>query len=107
MLALDQDLVLTLGLMGAGRIETFRKLVLPACMTWILAGLKTALPFALIAATAGEMLAPGAGIGAALMTATAQFDMTFYYTGLFIVMLVGLLVGGLVLRLERWLLRWR
>jgi NitT/TauT family transport system permease protein len=107
MLSIDQDLALNLDIMGATRFEKFQKLIAPACMTWILSGLKTALPFALISATAGEMLAPGAGIGSALMAATAQFDMTYYYSGLFIVMMLGLLVSELVVRLENWLLRWR
>jgi NitT/TauT family transport system permease protein len=107
MLAIDEDLVLNLEIMGCSRFEKFRKLILPACMVWIMSGLKTALPFALISATAGEMLAPGAGIGSALMTATSQFDMTLYYTGLLIVAVLGLIVSGFVLRLENWLLRWR
>lgn len=107
MLEMDRDLLRGLALMGASRFEIFRKLLLPACMVWILGGLKTALPFALIAATAGEMLAPGAGIGAVLTTATQQFDMTSYYAGLFIVMLMGLLVGGAAISLERYMLRWR
>jgi NitT/TauT family transport system permease protein len=107
MLAIDKDLILNLDIMGATRFEKFQKLIAPGCMVWIMSGLKTALPFALISATAGEMLAPGAGIGSALMTATAQFDMTYYYSGLFIVMVLGLLVSAFVIRLESWLLRWR
>ena len=107
MLEIDEDLVLNLEIMGCSSAEKFRKLIVPACMVWIMSGLKTALPFALISATAGEMLAPGAGIGSALMTATAQFDMTFYYTGLVLVAILGLIVSGLVLRLENWVLRWR
>jgi NitT/TauT family transport system permease protein len=107
MLAIDEDLALTLDIMGANRFERFSKLIVPACMVWIMSGLKTALPFALISATAGEMLAPGAGVGSALMAATAQFDMTYYYTGLLIIAVLGLIVSGLVIRLENWMLRWR
>ncbi len=50
-------------LMGSTRREIFKKVVAPACMAWIIGGIKTALPYALVAATTGEMLAARRGIG--------------------------------------------
>ena len=62
-------------------------------MAWIIGGIKTALPYALVAATTGEMLAARRGLGFLLSDAASQFDMTSLYAALFILMLLGL--GGL------------
>jgi NitT/TauT family transport system permease protein len=105
--AVDRDLIATLELMGATRTEIFRKVVAPACMVWIISGVKLALPYALVAATTGEMLAARRGIGWLLSDAAAQFDMTSLYAALFLLMLLGLAVSEAAARCERVLLRWR
>ena len=43
--------------------EQFQKVVAPACIAWIIGGIKVALPYALVAATTGEMLAARRGLG--------------------------------------------
>lgn len=105
--AVDRDLIATLELMGATRTEKFRKVVAPACMAWIISGVKLALPYALVAATTGEMLAARRGIGWLLSDAASQFDMTSLYAALFLLMLLGLVVSEVASRCERVLLRWR
>jgi NitT/TauT family transport system permease protein len=105
--SVDADLIAQVELMGSTRIETFRKVVTPACMVWIIGGIKTALPYALVAATTGEMLAARRGLGFLLSDAASQFDMTSLYSALFILMLIGLLVGETANWTERHLLRWR
>ena len=103
----DQDLISSLELMGANKREQFRKVILPGCMTWILGGVKVALPYALVAAVTGEMMAARGGLGSLISSAAASFDMTSLYTALFILMLLGLVVSETASRLELWLLRWR
>jgi NitT/TauT family transport system permease protein len=105
--AVDDDLVATLDLMGATRLEEFQKVVAPACMVWIIGGVKNALPYALVAATTGEMLAARRGLGYLLSQAGSQFNMTALYSVLFLLMIMGLVVSELAVRGERWLLRWR
>ena len=61
--SVDHDLIAQVELMGSTRRETFQKVVAPACMAWIIGGIKTALPYALVAATTGEMLAARRGLG--------------------------------------------
>jgi sulfonate transport system permease protein len=104
---IDNDLVISLQLMGASPHEVFAKAVLPASMAWIIAGIKIALPFALIASVTGEMLAARAGLGYVLNQAAQQFDMTAIYAVLAILMAVGIIVTEVAARLEGWLLRWR
>jgi len=105
--SVDHDLIAQIELMGSTPIEKFRKVVAPACMAWIIGGIKTALPYALVAATTGEMLAARRGLGFLLSDAASQFDMTSLYAALFILMLLGLAVGEAANWGERHLLRWR
>jgi NitT/TauT family transport system permease protein len=105
--SVDRDLVAQVELMGSTRRETFQKVVAPACMAWIIGGIKTVLPYASVAATTGEMLAARRGLGFLISDAASQFDMTSMYAALFILMLLGLLVSELAAAGERHLLRWR
>lgn len=105
--SVDDDLIAQIELMGSTQREKFQKVVAPACMAWIIGGIKTALPYALVAATTGEMLAARRGLGFLLSDAASQFDMTSLYAALFILMLLGLLVGEAAAWGERHVLRWR
>ena len=90
--SVDRELIAQVQLMGSTRREKFQKVVAPASMAWIIGGIRTALPYALVAATTGEMLAARRGLGFLLSDAASQFDMTSLYAALFILMLLGL--GG-------------
>ena len=103
----DHDLIAQVELMGSSRREKFQKVVAPACMAWIVGGIKIALPYALVAATTGEMLAARRGLGFLLSDAASQFDMTSLYAALFILMIMGLAVSEAAAWSERRMLRWR
>src|ERR1700722_8905501 len=105
--SVDRELIAQVQLMGSTRREIFQKVVAPACMAWIIGGMKIALPYALVAATTGEMLAARRGLGFLLSDAASQFDMTSLYAALFILMLLGLAVSETAAWGERHLLRWR
>lgn len=105
--AIDPDLTASLQLMGSTKREEFQKVIVPASMAWILSGIKVALPYALAAATTGELLAARQGIGALLSRAATQYDMTGLYAGLFVLMLMGIVIGEAAVLIERRMLRWR
>lgn len=103
----DNDLVAVIELMGASPREQFQKIIFPSCMSWIMAGIKIALPYALVAAVTGEMIASRQGLGSIITRAASRFDMTALYAVLLILMVMGLLVSEFASRLEKWVLRWR
>jgi NitT/TauT family transport system permease protein len=103
----DPDMIDVLKLMGAEWHESFRKVLLPGCMVWILSGVKIALPYALVAATVGEMMAARRGLGLVLSESGQKFDVTAIYAVLLILTALGLLVAETGARLEGSLLRWR
>jgi len=103
----DADLIAAVDLMGSTTRERFQKVIAPACIAWIIGGIKVALPYALVAATTGEMLAARRGLGFLLSDSASQFDMTGLYAALVVLMLLGLAVSEAASWLERHLLRWR
>ena len=105
--AVDEEQIDALALMGASGPERFLKVVLPGCTAWIFAGLKNALPYALIGAVIGEMMVSRAGLGHLVSRAGQQFDMTGIYAGLFVLMVLGSVLNEAVSLAERFLLRWR
>lgn len=105
--AVDEEQVDALTLMGASPMEEFRKVVLPGCTVWIFAGLKNAVPYALIGAVIGEMMVSRAGLGHLVSRAGQQFDMTGIYAGLFILMILGSVLNEAISMVERHVLRWR
>jgi NitT/TauT family transport system permease protein len=104
---IDRELIENFRLLGATRVELLRKLIAPACLAWILSGIKLALPYSLIAAVVGEMLLARKGLGFLLMFASQQIDMTGMFAALFILMAAGVAVGESVNLLERRIMRWR
>ena len=104
---IDRDLIDSYRLLGATRGELFRHVIGPACLAWIISGLKLALPYSLIASVVGEMLMARAGLGFVLMNASQQIDMTGMFAILIVLMAVGVCVGESVNVFERRVMRWR
>jgi NitT/TauT family transport system permease protein len=104
---IDDDLIDALRLMGANSREILRKVVLPATLPWALSGLRSALPYSLIAATVGEMMLARNGLGFLVTQFAGEYDMTGVYATLVVLMILGVGIGELAARSEAWLLRWR
>jgi NitT/TauT family transport system permease protein len=104
---IDRDLISSFQLLGCTRREEFQKIVAPASLAWIMSGIKIALPYALAAATTGELLAARRGLGSLLAHAAQQFDMTGLYAALAVLMAMGILVSEAAGWIERRMLRWR
>ncbi len=105
--SVDEELLDSLTLMGATARERFVKVVVPSCLTWTIAGLRNALPYALIAAVIGEMMLSRSGLGHLITRSAQQFDMTGIYTALFVLMVFGGLINEATTLMENRLLRWR
>jgi NitT/TauT family transport system permease protein len=105
--SIDTLLIETLSLMGATRREEYQKVIAPASMAWIFSGIKVSMPYALAAATTGELLGGSFGMGVLLARAGSQFDMTGLYSGLFVLLVIGILLSEGIAHLENRVLRWR
>jgi NitT/TauT family transport system permease protein len=102
----DQDLIDMARLMRAGRFQVLRKVILPSTLSWLFAGLRVSVPYALIGAVLGEMIASNRGLGYLVQYSGAQFDTAGVFAVLIVIaalaMALNLLVDLVQNRMERW-----
>jgi len=88
--------------------QIFRQLEIPAALPIILAGLKVGATLSVIGALVGEFVQPKSqGLGFLLISARYQFKTDLVFVVLFALAAVALTMYGLVVLLERRLLRWQ
>lgn len=103
----DPDLIDAARLMGASRARLLRFVYLPHAAAWVFAGLRLSLPYALVGAVVGEMLAANRGIGYLLATAANQFDTVHAFAALGVLIALGLLLNAGVAAIEARVQRWQ
>src|SRR5262249_29508050 len=94
-------------MLGASERQLIRHVLVPSALTWMFSSLHISIGFAIIAVVVGEYLGASKGIGYTIAQAEGVFDTTGVFAGMTILAGVVLMVGWLVSRLERWLLRWK
>jgi NitT/TauT family transport system permease protein len=103
----DRNLIDNARILGAGRMQVIRSIVLPSATSWILSSLHTAFGFALIGAVVGEYAGSKAGIGFLISNAQGTFDSAGIYAAMIIITVVALFAEWGIGNLENRLLRWR
>jgi len=103
----DHELLDIIRLMGASQGDLLFKVVLPSASPWILTGLKAAVPYSLIGAVVGEIMASNRGVGYLLIHAQGQYDTAGVFAAIIVLMILGLLLNEVVNRSETYLLRWK
>lgn len=103
----DQGQIDSLKLMGASRWQMLWKLTLPSSGAAILLGIKLSVPYALIGAIVGELIAATDGLGFVIKNASAQYDTTGVFVCLVVLAILALVLNQLVEWLERWTLAWK
>jgi NitT/TauT family transport system permease protein len=106
-LAVEQELVDVLRLMGARRRQIVTKVILPSVAIWIFTGMKTSVPYALIGAVVGEMMASNKGLGYLIQAAAGQYDTGGVFAALFVLAIIAMLLHTALKHAELWLLRWK
>ncbi|EWT07325.1 ABC transporter permease [Intrasporangium chromatireducens Q5-1] len=94
--AVDDDLVDVVRVMGGQRSDLLLKVVLPSSATWIYTGLRLAVPYALIGAVVGEIVASNKGLGYLLAHAAGTFNTSATFAALFILMIIATFLNFLV-----------
>lgn len=106
-LAVEQELVDVLRLMGGSRTQIIRKVILPSALIWIFTGMKSSVPYALIGAVVGEMMASNRGLGYLIQAAAGQYDTAGVFAALFVLMIIATGLHEILKQSERLMLRWR
>jgi len=103
----DQDLIDGARLMRATRFQVIAKIVVPSAMSWVFAGLKTSVPYALIGAVLGEMIAANRGLGYLVQFSGAQFDTAGVFAVLVVIALLAVALNLVVEMIQDRVERWR
>ncbi len=90
----------------SGRMRTVLRVVLPAAMPYIFAGLRTSLALALIVTVVAEMIAGSEGIGYYVLTMQYAMRAADMYAAIFLLAAVGYALNALTLAIERRVLHW-
>ncbi len=102
----DQDLVRLMRSLGASRWQTWRKVVAPATLPWIVSALRLNVGFALIGAVVGEYISAKEGLGYLVYFSGTLYDLNAVWAGIFALMFLALLLDAVVTQVER-RVRWR
>jgi len=103
----DPDQINLMRTLGASKFQIFRKLIVPASLTDIFAGLKLTVGFALIGAIVGEFMSSSEGLGHAIFKAGSLYIIPKVFASLVATITLALLLTFVVGRIERLLMPWR
>jgi NitT/TauT family transport system permease protein len=103
----DRALLNNARMLGASERQLIRHVLIPSALTWIFSSLHISIGFAIIAVVVGEYLGSSRGVGYVISQAEGVFDTTGVFAGMTVLAAFVLVVGAIVSRLERRLLRWK
>jgi NitT/TauT family transport system permease protein len=103
----DPDQINLMRTLGASKFQIFRKLVVPASLADIFAGLKLTVGFALIGAIVGEFMSSSEGLGHAIFKAGSLYIIPKVFAALVATIALALILTFIVGKIERLLMPWR
>lgn len=106
-LSVDEDQINLMRTLGATKWQIFRKLVVPASLGDIFAGLRLTIGFALIGAIIGEFMSSSEGLGHAIFKAGSLYIISKVFAALVATIALALLLTFIVGKVERLLMPWR
>ena len=103
----SREQLLVIRLMGANERHLLTKVVIPSAITWVFAGLRLSVPYALIGAVVGEIIASNRGLGFLVSDAAAKFDTAGVFAALLGIVALAMLLNIAVKQAEKWLMPWK
>ncbi|WP_432824609.1 ABC transporter permease [Dactylosporangium sp. CA-092794] len=102
----SEDLVESLRVMGASRMQIVRRVMLPSALTWMFSGLRISFPQALIGAVVGEIIAANRGVGYVIENSSAQFNTTGVFAGILVLTIAAVIFDRLLTMVQNRVFRW-
>jgi NitT/TauT family transport system permease protein len=93
--------------LGLSPLRLFQKVVLPAAVPTIFTGIRLAGASSILVLIAAEMVGARAGLGYLITASQLNFQIPNMYAGIVTIALVGVVLNGLLVGLERRFSRWR
>jgi NitT/TauT family transport system permease protein len=99
--ALDPDQEKLFYSLGASRLQVFRKLVIPACLPWVISVLRVNIGLALTGAIVGEFIASQHGLGRAILYAGQTYDIALVWVAVLVLSTLAVVMYAAVSWIER------
>jgi NitT/TauT family transport system permease protein len=103
----DRDFVDAVWLMGAKQRDILLKVLVPSAMGWALTGVRISIPYALIGAIIGELIASNRGIGYLIASSAAAYDTAGVFAALIVLTVLALVLNAIVDAIDRRLSKWK
>lgn len=103
----DRDLTDAVWLMGAKKRDVLMKVLVPSAMGWALTGVRIAIPYALIGAIIGELIASNRGVGYLISASAAQYDTAGVFAALIVLTILAIILNAIVDEIDRRLSKWK
>jgi NitT/TauT family transport system permease protein len=103
----SHELLAILRLMGANERQLLTKVVLPSAVTWVFTGLRISVPYALIGAIVGELIASNRGLGYLLSSSAGQFNTGGVFAALAATIVLSSILNVAVMFAERFAMPWK
>ena len=103
----DPDLVNAVWLMGAKPRDVLMKVTVPSAMSWALTGVRISIPYALIGAIIGELIASNRGIGYLISSSASSYDTAGVFAALIVLTALAMVLNAIVDEIDRRLSKWK
>jgi ABC-type nitrate/sulfonate/bicarbonate transport system permease component len=103
----DRSLLRAAKVFGAGRVDTWRKVLLPGAVPFVLTGMRLAVITGFIALLVGEIGGSARGLGAVLSIGASKFRAADVFAVIVMVVTLSVSTVWLVGRVERRVANWR
>jgi NitT/TauT family transport system permease protein len=104
---IDPALLDAVRLMGGRRRDLLLKVTLPGSMSGVITGLRVSVPYALIGAVIGELVATNRGLGYLINDSASQFDTAGVFAALVVLSAIAAALNVGVNALARHMNRWK
>lgn len=103
----DINLINTLKIMGASKLQIIQKVILPSCIPWIMASLRSGAGASVLGAIVGEYLGSNQGLGWMVQSAGGVYNITRVLSCIFLMMFIMSMIDYILKHVEKRILRWR
>jgi NitT/TauT family transport system permease protein len=102
----DERMRDSLVMMGASRVQLLTMFYLPASLLWLLAGMRLAIPYSLIAAVVAEFLGSRRGLGYLVAQGSGMLDTATVFGALTLIATLSLIISSIRTRIEKATTKW-
>ncbi len=102
----DKEMIRLMETMGAGRMQIFRMVKLPAALPYFFSGLRIAGTYSVMGAVIGEWLGASKGLGIYLTRASQSYLTERVFAAIIVIVILSLVIFGIIELLGRLMMPW-